>query len=301
LDKSHTKAVWLMLFAIAFFSAMDLTMKLLSERYSPVQVSALRALSSLPWLLIWCRFFIRVNPVKTNNFKLQLLRGVISIVFLIAGVWVFKLMALSTAYLFFFVAPSIATLLSILFFKEKVGVYRWAAIIGGFIGILIAVLPNQHQFTLFGLLAAFIAVIGYAVSLILAKKLSQTDSDHTTVFYFLFFVSIGASALALPNWKQILLGDLPIIVLMGLFGIVAQYALTAAFRLGDISLIAPLEYTAFIWAILWDLVFWQQYPNFAILIGAVVIILSGLLMMKRQRITSLQDSSELNDEKSVEV
>ncbi len=272
-----------MLLAIALFSAMDLAMKLLAESYDPIQVSSLRALSSLPWLLVWCHFVIKVNPAKTKVFKLQLMRGVLSIVFLIAGIWTFKLMALASAYLFFFFAPSIVSILSIFFFKEKIGWVRWSAIIGGFIGILVAVLPNQHAFDGFALMVASIAVVGYAISLLMAKQISKQDSDHTTVFYFLLFVSIGATVLALPNWQTIQTEDYLTIVLMGIFGILAQYALTAAFRLGEVSLVAPLEYTAFVWAILWDALFWQTLPNLATYAGATVIIASGLLMMHRER------------------
>jgi drug/metabolite transporter (DMT)-like permease len=97
-------------------------------------------------------------------------------------------------------------------------------------------------------------------------------------------MALGAGLLALPHWVPIRPVDLWLVAGIGIGGALGQYAITEAFRLGEASLIAPLEYTALVWGVLLDLSVWGVLPDGVTWIGAAIIIASGLYLFRRERV-----------------
>ena len=97
-------------------------------------------------------------------------------------------------------------------------------------------------------------------------------------------LSLGAWLLALPGWKPLLAGDIWIIVGVGVAGSLAQVALTEAFRRGEASLIAPLEYSALLWGVILDVALWGVLPDSITWIGAAIIVASGLYLLRREKV-----------------
>jgi len=97
-------------------------------------------------------------------------------------------------------------------------------------------------------------------------------------------IAVGAGALAWPEWVAIRREDFWLIAAIGVAGALGQYAITEAFRMGEASAIAPLEYTALVWGVLFDLTFWGVLPDAITWLGAAIIVASGLYLIRREQV-----------------
>jgi drug/metabolite transporter (DMT)-like permease len=276
------RAILVMLASVALFSMMDAGLKTLSERYPPFQVATLRGLASLPLVLAWSLATVGWKPLLRVRWPLHLLRGVIGIAMMASFVYALKRMPLSTAYTIFFVAPLLITALSVPFLGEHVGPRRWIAIGIGLLGVLVVLRPTGAGMLSPAGLAVLLAAFGYAVSAITVRVLARSDSNQAMVVWLLALMALGAGALAWPDWRPILHDDLWLIAGIGVVGALGQYAITHAFRHGEASLLAPLEYTALVWGVLLEAFVWGVLPDSITWIGAAIIVASGLYLIRRE-------------------
>lgn len=247
-------------------------------------MAALRGLSSLPLVLAWALATAGPRALLRVRWPLHLLRGLLGIAMMASFVYALKTLPLSTAYSIFFVAPLLITALSVPFLRERVGPRRWTAIAIGLLGVLVVLRPTgQGMLTLAGG-AVLLAAFGYAVSAITVRVLARTDSTQAITFWLLALMALGAGALAAPGWVALRGEHLWIVAAIGVAGALGQYAITEAFRVGEASLIAPLEYTALVWGVGLDLLLWGVLPDAVTWAGAGIIIASGLYLLRRERV-----------------
>jgi drug/metabolite transporter (DMT)-like permease len=135
-------------------------------------------------------------------------------------------------------------------------------------------------------LVLVLAALCYAVAAITVRKLAQRDSPEAMVFWFLLLLSVFAGAIAAFDWQPLQREHLWIVATIGLTGALGQIALTHAFRLGEASQIAPVEYAALIWVVVLDLAIWQVLPDGMTWVGAAIIIASGLYLIRRESIAA---------------
>ena len=280
----HFHATLLMLLAVLMFAMMDAGLKLLSPRYPSLQLAALRGLSSLPSVTAWVLATVSLRSLLRVHWPLHLLRGALGVAMMVGFVYGLRTMPLSTAYAIFFVSPLLVTAMAGPLLHEKVGAGRWLAIALGLVGVLVILRPTGAGMMTAGGLAVLIAAICYAAGAITVRMLAQRDSTQAMVFWFMLLLSLGAWALALPGWKPLVSGDIWIIAGIGLAGSLAQVALTEAFRRGEASLIAPLEYTALVWGVMLDVALWGVLPDGVTWIGAGIIVASGLYLLRREKV-----------------
>ena len=114
------------------------------------------------------------------------------------------------------------------------------------------------------------------------RILARTDSSQAMVVWLMALMALGAGALAWPHWQPLRAEHAWLILGLGAFGALGQYLITEAFRLGEASLLAPLEYTALAWGVLLDLAIWQVLPGAVTWIGAAIIVGSGLYLIRRE-------------------
>ena len=278
------RAAWLMLASVAVFSLMDAGLKTLATHYPPFQVAALRGASSLPLLLAWVLATAGPRALLRVRWPLHLLRGVLGIVMMASFVYALRTLPLSTAYSIFFVAPLLITALSVPILRERVGPRRWAAIAVGLLGVLVVLRPTGEGVLTMAGLAVLLAAFGYAVSAITVRVLARTDSTQAITFWLLALLALGAGALAAPGWVSLRSEHLGIVAGIGLAGALGQWAITEAFRRGEASMIAPLEYSALVWGLLLDLGVWGVLPDGITWLGAAIIIASGLYLLRRERV-----------------
>lgn len=280
----QSRAVVAMLLAVALFSLMDAGLKGLAGHYPPFQVAALRGAASLPFVLAWSLATAGSRALLRVRWSLHVLRGVLGVAMMAAFAYALRYMPLSTAYAIFFVAPLLITALSVPFLGEHVGPRRWVAIGVGLVGVLVVLRPTGEGVLSLAGIAVLVAALGYAVSAITVRVLARTDSTQAMMVWLLAMMALGAGAIAWPDWVPLRSTDAWLILGVGIAGALGQYAITEAFRLGEASLIAPLEYTALLWGVILDATLWGVLPDSVTWLGAAIIIASGLYLLHRERL-----------------
>ncbi len=275
-------AAW-MLAAGLLFALMDAGMKWISTDYAPFQVAVLRSVSALPLVVLWIAWRGKAATLLSVHWPLHVLRGLLGVGMIAGFVYGLARMPLSTAYAIVFVAPLLVTALAVPFLGEKVGPRRWIAIGIGLLGVLVVLRPTGEGVATLAGLAVVLAALSYAIAAITVRKLALRDSPEAMVFWFLVLLAVFAGSIALFDWRPVQREHLWVIGGIGVTGALGQVALTHAFRLGEASQIAPLEYAALVWVVLLDLALWQALPDAMTWLGALIIIASGLYLIRRER------------------
>jgi drug/metabolite transporter (DMT)-like permease len=269
--------------AVASFSAMDATMKHLVASYPAMQVTFLRGLASLPLLLAANVLFAGWRQLVPVNWPLHLLRGVLSVATLCVFIYAVGQLSLADAYAIFMCAPLLITALSVFVLHDKVEKGCWVAIVVGMMGMAIVLKPSGAGVVTLGGLAAFVATCGYALSVITIRIISRTDSRAATLLWPLILLTLISGVLSLRGWTALRLEHWPWIVAMGVSGALGQHFITEAFRSTRLAVIAPLEYTALVWGLLFDWLLWSTVPGLRMLTGSAIVVMSGLYVIRRQR------------------
>ncbi|WP_026354056.1 DMT family transporter [Massilia niastensis] len=276
-------SIYAMLVAVFMFALMDTAMKLLSARYPAIQVAALRSLSSLPLVAAYVAWRGAFKGIFQVRWSMQVLRAVLGILMLATFAFGLKKLTLAEAYSIFFIAPALITAMSVLFLKERVNPARWTAIGVGLCGVLVVLRPSGAGFLTIGGLAILASAACYAVSAITARILARTDRSEHLVFWLMLMMAIGASAMAAPNWVAMGMADLPLLCGLALSGFIGQLAITEAFTKGEASSVAPFEYSALAWGVGLDWLLWRALPDGFTLLGAAIIIGSGLYLIRHEK------------------
>jgi len=269
-----------MLIGVASFSLMDAGLKLLTAHYSAAQVASLRGLAALPVVFAWALYSGGARQLIEVRWPLHLVRGVLSVVMMITFTYALKSLSLAKTYSIFFIAPLLIAVLSVVLLGERVRRVQWAAIAVGFAGVLIVLKPETSGFGWWGTLAVLGTAVAYAFSSVLVKILGRTDSTQAMMFWMTGMLAIGATLLAIPGWQAIEIAHYPILAGIALTGAVGQWGITVAFKHAPAASVAPLEYTGLAWVILIDLAVWSAVPGLRTLMGAALIIASGIYLLR---------------------
>ncbi len=181
----------------------------------------------------------------------------------------------------FFSAAFILTAASALVLKEQVGIHRWSAVMIGFVGDVIAMDP-QGGGPVGSYLLVLCATVIYAFIFISGKQLSKQDSVISLVFSLHLGMGVSASLLLPWVWVPVSTEVLGILLLMAMIALIAHYVFTLAFARADVSVLAPFEYTALVWATIIGCVIWLDFPSPRVWAGAVIIIGCGLYVIHRE-------------------
>jgi drug/metabolite transporter (DMT)-like permease len=246
-------------------------------------VATLRSLAALPPVLLWILARGRAGTLLKVHWPLHLFRGVLGVGVMAGFVYGVARMPLSTAYAIVFVAPLMVTALAVPLLGEKVGPRRWAAIVVGLLGVLVVLRPGFAGIATGAGLVLVLAALCYAVAAITVRKLAQRDSPEAMVFWFLTLLSVMAGAIAAFDWQPVQREHFWVVAAIGATGALGQIALTHAFRLGEASQIAPLEYASLLWVVMLDLAIWQVLPDGFTWLGAAIIVGSGLYLIRREQ------------------
>jgi drug/metabolite transporter (DMT)-like permease len=278
-------ALWMLLGGL-MFALMDAAMKWIATSYSPFQVATLRSAAALPPVLLWILARGRSRTLLHVHWPLHLFRGVLGVGVMAGFVYGVARMPLSTAYAIVFVAPLMVTALAVPLLGENVGPRRWTAIVVGLLGVLVVLRPGVAGVATMPGLVLLISALSYAVAAITVRKLALRDSPEAMVFWFLLMLGGISGAIAAFDSQPVQRGHWWIVAAIGLTGALAQIALTHAFRLGEASQIAPLEYAGLVWVILLDLAIWRVLPDGMTWVGAAIIIASGLYLIRREPVVA---------------
>lgn len=279
----NLRSIYAMLIAVFMFSLMDTAMKLLAAHYPAMQVAALRSLSSLPLVCAYVAWRGGFRTMMRARWSLHVLRGALGIGMLALFAYGLKKLSLAEAYSVFFIAPALITAMSVFFLKESVNLARWIAIVVGLAGVLVVLRPEGGGFLTLGGLAILGSAVCYAISAIAARILARTDNTQQMMFWLMLLMALGATALAAPDWVGVDPGHLWLLCALAVSGFFGQLAITEAFSHGEASVVAPFEYSALAWGVAIDWLLWQTLPDSYTLVGAAIIIGSGLYLIRHEK------------------
>jgi drug/metabolite transporter (DMT)-like permease len=279
-SQERLRGIGYMVAAVFVFSIMDALLKRMSTHYGPLQISCLRCISSWLFLLppiAWQRTWPALRP---SNALLHLFRAGLGIGMLTGFVFAVHRLSLAQTYSLFLAAPLLMTALSVPIHGEKVTGKRWAAIIVGLGGVLVILHPwGNGSFSMIAASAAALATICYSISALTVRTLGRCNSSMSMVFWYLLLVSIGSGLLAVGEWRPVPVSDWGWLVGIGVTGALGQMWLTDAFRQAPPSVVGPFEYTAILWAFAIDWIFWSASPSLSLIIGAGIVIASGIVVI----------------------
>jgi drug/metabolite transporter (DMT)-like permease len=193
-----------------------------------------------------------------------------------------KTLSLAEAYTIYFVGPILITALSAPVLGERVNAARWLAIAVGMAGVLVVLRPSGAGFLTVGGLAVLASAVGYAVSAVTGRVLARSDRPEHMVFWVMLMMAAGATVLAAPSWMPLAARHVPVLAALAVSGFLAQLAITEAFSHGEASVVAPFEYTALAFGMAIDWLMWKTLPDGFTLLGAAIIIGSGLYLIRHE-------------------
>ena len=279
----NLRSISAMLVAVGFFAFMDTILKILSSRYPALQVATLRGWVALPLIVVWIQWRGTWHTVWRIRWWLHGLRGALAICMLTLFTLGVKELPLANAYTLFFLAPLLITLLAAPVLGEKVPGVHWWALGVGMIGVLVALRPGTDGLVSWGGLAVLGAAACYALSAVLARLSSRTDSSESLMLWIMVIMALGGSVLAAPHWVTVHTDDAYLLVALAVMGFGGQLAITEAFRHGQASAVAPFEYTALAWGLGVDWLVWDTLPDVYTLLGGAIIVASGLYVVRHEK------------------
>src|SRR5690242_4701714 len=268
--------------AILCFSLVDATAKWLTQGYDPWQIVFISR--TVPILVAMGLAFRETgNPFRfyTAFPKTQILRAALTI----PMIWCFftglALMPLAEAITIAFTAPLFITILSRILLGEQIGRRRWSAVAIGFIGVMVALRPGFGE-TGMGQVLIVISAFAYALSMILLRRFAGQEPTRNILFYSAIGAFVVGGFNSIPVWIEPDASGWGLLLLVGVWGVFGSYAVIRAYRLGEASMLAPLEYTALIWSIIFDFWLFSLTPIPAVLVGAAIIIGSNVYIAHRE-------------------
>jgi drug/metabolite transporter (DMT)-like permease len=277
--------------AFFMFTVMSAFAKLLSVNHSVIEIAFYRNLiASLPFLFLVFALGRREILVLRAKPALVGLRAVLGAVSLVVTFLAFSMMPMADTTVLLFTSSLFIPILGVIFLKESVGPYRWAAVAIGFIGVVIMANPSALT-NLLGIFVALSAALIHAVLQVILRYLGRHESPESITFYF-FIIGTMVTALPLPFIAvRPTLDEIPLLLGVGLSGAAAQWLLSTAFRNARAAIVTVFNYSSIVWATLIGWMIWNDWPAPLVMAGAAIVIASNVLMIWREsRLRKISDA-----------
>ena len=299
----NARGIAFLVAGIAVFSVQDLILKLISGAYPLHQAMVLRSLTAIPFLLALVHMNGGLRSLVTPGWPRMLRRGFIMFVAYTSYYLALAALPMATTVALYFAAPLFITILSVALLHEQVGPRRWAAVVAGFVGVIIMVRPGSGLFDWAALLPV-LAGLTYGLSMIGARRLGTTETAAALAFWgnivFLgcalalsalfgtgHFADEGHKSLGflLRGWHWPTGFDLTLMMACGAIAAAGLTLLTQAYRIAQSNAVAPFEYTAMGWSVLYGWIFWRDWPDTTGWTGIAIIMAAGLYVLYRERLS----------------
>ena len=263
------------------FSILDAIQKSAVLYYSIFQLMFVKYTFVFLLSILEARRTKKINFYKTNNFKLQIVRSLLSILESACFVLSFKYLSLANAHSIGALAPIIIVVLSVFILNEKVSIKTWVAIFMGFIGVLIIIRPASDVFSLKSLIP-LLAAFFLGLYQIATKKISEYDTPEVSLFYSSLVGIFITSIMAFYFWQPVNINSLIFFLPIGLFFSLGIYFQILALNNAKASIIQPFHYTLIFWAIIFGYFFYDDVPDLYTIIGAIIITASGIFVINQK-------------------
>jgi len=268
--------------AFFMFTVMNVFAKLLSVNHSVIEIAFYRNLiACMPFLFIVFALGKRDILVIRSKPAAVGIRAVLGALSLTTTFAAYALMPMAETTVLLFTSSLFIPVLGVLILQEHVGPYRWAAVVIGFVGVVVMANPGGNV-TALGVSVAMFAALMHASLQIVLRYLGRYERPETVTFYF---VVIGTLVTALPLpfvARTPDVSEIPLLFGVGLSGAMAQWLLSTAFRNAKAAIVTVFNYSSIVWATLFGWLIWSEWPLPAVLAGAAIIVASNALVIWRE-------------------
>ncbi len=282
-----------MFLSVCAFSVMDLIVKW-SDNYPLGQVIFFRGFFGL----VLYYFVIPRERLKdfyfTKRPMLHFSRCFFGLMALLSIFTALRNLPLATVVSISFAAPIFTTIFSIFFLSERVGYFRWLAVFVGFVGIIFISEPGFSSLNVYYIFPV-IFVLGMSYVAISIRQLSSTEPVWLISLYFSAAITLAGLFTIPYGWLVPNLKDLILLSFIGIFGGVANLWLSQSYKFSEVSLVTPLKYLALVFAIIFGYLIWDEIPTIKTLIGASLVIVSSIIIFRREILLKKQISTARHD------
>lgn len=284
--RKHKPFLGISLFILSglLISIMNMFVKLVTDSYGPIEVVFYRGALIVVMLLAFVIGSGKTYLLKTKNPGMHWQRSLTGTLSVLLVYWSYQLLPMTDATALILLSGVIVTALSAPLLKEHVGPYKWAAVFMGFVGAFIILQPTPETLfsvkSLVPILSAF-TVAGVALYI---RAMAKSEPPFTTIFYFMLLSLIVSGAYVL-SMIGLRFEPLAFIFIVGVsvFACVQQFAKTYASIYAEASLLSPYLYIILVWAVFFDIVIWNEFPATNVIIGSLIIIISNLIIIWREK------------------
>ena len=269
-----------MFISVCAFSLMDVLVKW-SDAYPVGQVLFFRGFCGIIPILFLIPRDRFLDFYKTTRPLLHFKRCLSGLIALVAIFIALRNLPLATVVSITFAAPIFTTIFSIFLLKEKVGLYRWLAVLVGFLGIIVITEPGFSSLNLY-YIYPIIFCLGLSYVAIAIRKLSTTEPVWLISFFFSFSIAILGLLSLFQGWVMPNFLDLFLLSMVGILGGLANLWLSQSYKYSEVSLVTPLKYLALVFAIIFGYFIWSEVPTLKTLMGALLVILSSFIIFRRE-------------------
>ena len=297
------KAIGFKLISALLFAALSALVRQLSDVTPVGQLVFFRSACAIPpVLIIYALRGELMEAVRTNRVFGQLGRGALSVGGMYTNFSALTRLPLADATAISFASPLITVALAAIILKEKVRVYRWSAVLVGFAGVIVMLIPHL-DISLYvaagamatatvGSIFALVSAFCNAGTVIQTRRLTQSETTSSIVFYFSLVTAL-AGLVTLPfAWHTPTGSELMMLVAMGVFGGIGHIFLTESYRYAAASVVAPFDYTSMLWALLLGYWLFGELPSALVYLGAGIVAGAGLFVIWRERQIGIQRARE---------
>ena len=284
-------AVLFMVLSGFFATTMHCLIRFATDETHPFEVAFFRTIFVL---LIFFPVFLKngTESFRSKNIKLQSCRAIVGSIAMLCMFFGLSITELAKATALMFTVPIFATILAIFFLKEIVGIRQWIAMLVGFSGAIIVLRPDIELG--FGPLLILCASMMWSASMLMAKKLTQTDTTVSITFWQAAGLIPATFILAIQVWEWPTLQQLIMFLFIAVAGTLVHWFLNEALKRADITALLPLDYLRLIWSVSLGFIFFNEIPHIGLWLGAALILGASTYIGIRQAKKKEQLSTNTN-------
>ena len=293
---SPNRGILLMVMAISLFSIMGAFVKA-AERIPAGEAVFFRASCALPVICIWLLMRGELGAgLRVQNWRSHAFRGLAGSMAMGLGFWGLRLLPLPEVTALRFVTPILVLIFAALILGERIRMIRVSAVIVGLAGVMIVMWPRLSfdlgDAALIGVIVTLGSAGMAALSQVFIKTMAATEKTTAIVFWF-SSTAATLSLLTIPfGWVMPEGREWAFLIGAGLIGGLGQILVTASYKYAEASMLAPFTYVSMIWALLIGYFAFAEVPTVPMLIGAGLVISSGVAIVLRERALGVQRSAE---------
>jgi drug/metabolite transporter (DMT)-like permease len=290
-------AVTLKMISVAVFVGMSTSIKL-AGLVPAGQIVFFRSLFAVVPIFVFLIYQKQLSTAfRTERPVGHILRGIVGVSSMYLGFFALTRLPLPEVITLNYAQPLIVVAFSALFLGENVRVYRWTAVVIGLVGVVIIAWPKLTLFAgtktmesgeAMGVLALLVSAIISAVAMLLVRQLVLTEKSATIVLWFSITCAVAGLASLPFGWADLSALQVVLLITAGLCGGVGQILMTESYRHGDMSIIAPFEYTSMLLGIVVGYFVFNDVPTIHMIVGGAIVVGAGIFIIWREHQLGLE-------------